>query len=278
MKQYALFLGCTVPVRAQAYEKSVRAVASRLGIGFVDIPELSCCGYPISSVWEQKALALAARNLALSEAVGISQMVCLCSACTLHLKEAASTLAQDAQRLQEVNQHLLRVGLTYHGTVSVSHIADVLLSSDFHVKRDLSHLHVACHHGCHYFNPSRFVNMPEMPLHRLVQRTGAQVVKYPTELECCGGGSMAVDERIPSALAKLKLQDVYEHSADLFTVVCPFCHIVYGASQKKLGLPFSVPVYFYPQLLGLAMGIDAAELGLSPAQAKTLLSQGGIPA
>ncbi|MEW6242859.1 MAG: heterodisulfide reductase-related iron-sulfur binding cluster [Bacillota bacterium] len=276
MKEYALFLGCTVPVRAQAYEKSVRAVASRLGIVLTDIPELSCCGYPISSVWEQKGLALAARNLALSETAGFGQMVCLCSACSLHLKESAERLNHDSQLLEETNQQLARVGLAYRGTVSVFHIVDVLLSLDFHVKRDLSHLHVACHHGCHYFNPSRFIRIMELPLHRLVERTGARLVEYPMELECCGGGSMAVDERIPAALARAKLQDVYEHAADLLTVICPFCYIVYGASQKKLGLPFSVPVYFYPQLLGLAMGIDASELGLSPAQAKTLLSQGGM--
>ncbi len=45
--KYALFLGCTIPVRGQNYEMSAREVAKKLDINFVDIPEFSCCGFPI---------------------------------------------------------------------------------------------------------------------------------------------------------------------------------------------------------------------------------------
>jgi heterodisulfide reductase subunit B len=48
LSQYLLYLGCTVPVRALQYEISARKVAERLGIQIVDIPEFSCCGYPIN--------------------------------------------------------------------------------------------------------------------------------------------------------------------------------------------------------------------------------------
>ena len=48
---YALFLGCTVPVRALNYELSVRKVAAKLGMEFVDVEDFLCCGYPIGAVW-----------------------------------------------------------------------------------------------------------------------------------------------------------------------------------------------------------------------------------
>jgi heterodisulfide reductase subunit B2 len=49
-------------------------------------------------------------------------------------------------------------------------------------------------------------------------------------------------------------------------LLCPFCDIMYEANQKKIekvyGEEFKLPVLFYPQLLGLAMGMEPDELGM----------------
>jgi heterodisulfide reductase subunit B len=70
ISKYALFLGCSVPLKGLNYELSTRKVAERLGIEFVDIPEFSCCGFPLKSIHHHSALTIAARNLALAEARG----------------------------------------------------------------------------------------------------------------------------------------------------------------------------------------------------------------
>ena len=50
--------------------------------------------------------------------------------------------------------------------------------------------------------------------------------------------------------------------------VCPFCNVMYDANQSaiehelQLQEKFRIPVLHYPQLLGLAMGLGARELGL----------------
>ncbi len=69
--EYTLFLGCTVPVRALNYEISARKVAEKLGLHLSDVPDFSCCGYPIKSVHRYAYLLMAARNLALAEKKGL---------------------------------------------------------------------------------------------------------------------------------------------------------------------------------------------------------------
>jgi hypothetical protein len=44
MKEYALFIGCTIATRGLNYEVSARKVAEAFGIKFVDIPAFGCCG------------------------------------------------------------------------------------------------------------------------------------------------------------------------------------------------------------------------------------------
>jgi len=70
----AVFLGCTVPVRNLSYELSAKRVAGELGLELVDIPDFSCCGYPVKSVHHETAYLLAARNLALAEGERIGHM------------------------------------------------------------------------------------------------------------------------------------------------------------------------------------------------------------
>ena len=92
-RPYVLYLGCTIPARAQNFEMSARKVAAALGIEFGDIPEFGCCGYPLTSVDEETPLLMAARNLALAEKAG-ADVCALCTACTGSLTEAAHRLAQ----------------------------------------------------------------------------------------------------------------------------------------------------------------------------------------
>lgn len=65
-EEFALFLGCTIPVRGIGYEISTRKVAKELGIKLVDL-NFSCCGYPLKSVDMVTAKSMATANLALAE-------------------------------------------------------------------------------------------------------------------------------------------------------------------------------------------------------------------
>jgi heterodisulfide reductase subunit B len=275
--RYALYLGCTAPVRAMNYELATRNTARRLGIELVDINDFGCCGFPLKSVHHETALLLSARNLALAEEQGLD-ICALCSACTGTLAEANYALQNDEELRERVNEELeASTGRTYNGTIRVRHFARILYE-EVGLERireavtvDLSGLRLAAHYGCHYLKPTEAhdgFDDPENPhsLDRLIEALGASSIYYEGRDQCCGGGILAADEQTALALPHLKLERVMAAGADALVVICPFCDIMYELQQRRIErlyeTRYNLPVVFYPQLLGLAMGLSADEIGL----------------
>ena len=138
------------------------------------------------------------------------------------------------------------------------------------VNKPLDQLLLAPHYGCHYVKPSELTvgfDSPDDPktLSQLISVTGATVADYPSLKECCGGGVLGFSEDIANALARIKLEDVAKTGAHALVLVCPFCNVMYEGQQKKIakaaGLDLKVPVVYYPQVLGLALGFSPDELG-----------------
>lgn len=274
--KYALFLGCTL-ARARHYEMAVSKVAERLGIELVYLDDFACCGYPVKSIDFLSATSLTARNLAAAEAAGLG-VATLCSACTATLTECSKELEHNHDLRDQVNEKLAEVGVEYKGDVTVKHFTRILYEDvgldrlRDEVKRDLSDFRVACHYGCHYLKPSEIYegfDDHEFPrsLDDLVNATGAKAVDYQNKMRCCGGSVLAVDEELCLGIAQGKLDDMKAAGANCITLVCPFCSIMYDDNQRKIESTFDVsynlPVLFYPQLLGLAMGLDPREIGLN---------------
>jgi len=282
--EYTLFLGCTVPVRALNYEISARKVAEKLGLHLSDVPDFSCCGYPIKSVHRYAYLLMAARNLALAEKKGLP-LCTLCSACCGSLTEANHEIQEDEKLRKQINEDLFEwVGLRYGGGIRVTHFIRVLDQEvgrkriSEQVRADLSSLRVAPHYGCHYTKPSTIYNKIENPedpksLDELIKATGAQSVQYEDKLQCCGGGVLAIDEQVALAMAHGKLDHLRAQQADAMILICPFCNIMYEGNQRKIEKAFQteykLPVLYYPQLLGLALGLEPDELGMKMNRVKT---------
>ena len=274
--KYAAFLGCTL-ARARHYEMAVSKVAERLGIELVYLDGFACCGFPARSIDFLSSMSLAARNLSVAEAEGLD-IATLCSACTATLTECCKELEHDHDLKDQVNEKLAEVGAEYKGDVTVKHFARILyedvgldrLKSE--TKRDLSDFRVACHYGCHYTKPSEIYegfDDHEFPktLDELVAAIGATPVDYQNKMRCCGGSVLAIDEELCLSITQGKLDDIKAAGANCITLICPFCSIMYDDNQRKIESTFDVsynlPVLFYPQLLGLAMGLDPREIGLN---------------
>lgn len=274
-KPYSLFLGCTIPVRAQNYEISTRAIAKMLGIEFAHVENFTCCGYPAAAVDFETSQIMAARNIALAEKLGYN--ICtICTACTGVLTEMAKELEHDSALREKMNKHLEKFDLKVDKSVKVKHFARVLLEEvgeekiSASIKIPLSNLSLAAHYGCHYLKPNSIYDnfdSDENPksLDRLIELTGAKSVDYLEKMNCCGGALLAVDENLALKITKKKLDNL-KNKADALILVCPFCSVMYDSSQKKIETTFSekyeIPVLYYPQLLGLAMGIDQKDLGI----------------
>lgn len=291
--RYALFLGCTVPIRGLNYELSTRRVCDKLGIELVDIPEFSCCGFPVRSVSNETGLVMATRNLALAEREGLP-IVTLCSACTETLVEASHLTKEYPDFLSRMNEKLAPLGLEYKGTTDVVHLARMLHEhygiDKLHdaVVRPLKGISVAAHYGCHYIKPSEIYGHyddPENPhtLDELIEITGADSVSYPMWQMCCGGAILGVKEKTALGMTKMKLDNVVARGVQALISICPFCSVMYEGNQKKIekdfGVEYKLPVIYYTQLLGLALGLNPKEdlgFALSRIKAKALLAQLGL--
>lgn len=273
--KYAFFLGCTVPVRNLNYELSARLVAQKLGLELVDLEDFQCCGFPLKSTHFLDSLVIAARNLALAEQAGLP--VCtLCSACGGSLSEANHLLQHDIELKSEVNDRLKAVGLEYQGTGQVKHFIRILYEDigaeriRGMITRPLTGFSFAPHYGCHYIKPSETaggIDPVEDPksLSELIEVTGAQALRYTTLLNCCGGSVLGVKEELANTLAGQKLGELSQLRTTGLVLICPFCNVMFEGQQKKvekkLEQKLKVPVLYYPQLLGLALGAAPDELG-----------------
>lgn len=275
MARYALYLGCTVPVRGMNYEMAARKVAERLGIELVDVDGFSCCGFPAKPLDWRAGLLMAARNLALAEAQALDVLT-LCSACTGTLTEASLRLKEDAKLRTWANEQLAEMDRTYRGTVRVCHFARMLYEKvgvealQAAATVSLADYGFAPHYGCHYLKPSHLYDGfddPENPqsLDRLIEATGARVVHYQDEGQCCGGGILGFDEEVALLVTRQKLDHVAAAGADAMVLICPFCAIMYEANQRRVEslyeTSYKLPVLYYPQILGLAMDFSPEEMG-----------------
>ncbi|UCH02492.1 MAG: CoB--CoM heterodisulfide reductase subunit B, partial [Candidatus Bathyarchaeota archaeon] len=138
------------------------------------------------------------------------------------------------------------------------------------IKKRLEPLTVASHYGCHYLKPSHVYSKeedPEFPssLDELVALTGAKSVDYEEKTQCCGGNILGVDDNITFNIASRKLDHIKATAVDGMNLICPLCNIIYDRNQRiierRLNKSYGIPVLFYPQILGLALGLPPEELG-----------------
>ncbi len=285
--QALLFLGCTVPVRNLNYELSARLVAEKLGLTLRDHEAFGCCGFPLKSLDTEDMHVTAARNLALASQED-SEIVALCNACAGSLSEVAHLLDSDRHARDRINKRLAEVGLKYERPVRVRHFMRMLFEEvgpegiAAAVTRRLEGVTLAPHYGCHYLKPSELTvgfDSPDVPhtLSDMIRSTGAGVADYPSLKDCCGGGLLGFSEGIANEMARKKLEDVAATGAHALVLVCPFCNVMYEGQQKKIAkqaeLDIKVPVVYYPQILGLALGLSSDELGfkLNRVKPKSLL-------
>ena len=269
--KYAFFIGCTALARLWGYETSSRKTAAKIGVELVDMPGSSCCGTTyLETLDEITALAMAARNICIAEEMGLD-IVTICNGCTEALVKANKKLKEDPGLRAEVNHVLADVGKEFKGTVDVKHYVRMLKDDvgleklGSMVVKPFEGLRVGAHYGCHMLKPSDVMlyDDPEAPttLDELIDLTGARSVQYPNKLECCAGPIMGVREDVTWSVGLEKVETVKKY-ADIMVTACPFCYITYERCQLMAENSPEVPVVHYPQLLGLALGLDYEDLGL----------------
>jgi len=272
----AVYWGCLIPHTQYAYEMSVREVLPRLGVELADLDNVSCCGIPMRSVNTHAFLYLATRNLAIAEKTGLTDLLVMCTGCHLSFSEAMHYLSQDAELRRKINSFLSDEELEYRGSIRIWHLIDFLHDVVREeairrtLKKSLNALKLASQYGCHGVRPSSLgrIDDPENPrkLDELIELLGAKSVNYPEKLDCCGALLTWSHPDAALTFTGLKLKAIQGHGFDGLVVSCPACHMMFDARQRAagatVGSKLNLPVLYYSQLLGIAMGIEEEKLGL----------------
>jgi len=256
--------GCSLEATAKEYDHSVRAVARVLDIDMVELSDWSCCGASSGhSTNRLLSLALPARNLALAEREG-RDMAVACAACFLRFKQTNYELKADPELRQEVEKI---IGMPYKGNVEVRHFLDIICREvgfeeiKRRVKRPLGGLKLVSYYGCYLVRPPEVTQFddPENPglMDELMTALGAGATDWSYKVECCGGNLMLSRSDIVVKLAGDIVEAAIEAGAVGIVSACPLCQANLDTRQPG---PEKVPVFYFTELLGLALGVDAARV------------------
>ncbi|MFT7860428.1 MAG: CoB--CoM heterodisulfide reductase iron-sulfur subunit B family protein [Sulfurimonas sp.] len=285
--KYALFTGCTAKQSTPEQMMSTMAVADKLGIELVELTEASCCGAShLQDYDEFLSLVLNARNIAYAEKHGLT-MVTICNTCQLNTAMTKHKLDNDAELKAKVNEKLAEVDLEYKGTSQVTHFLYAIID-DFGLDKikemvvtPLSQFNIAPFYGCHNIRPSELQNethkTPESAyrptsLDDLIIACGGQNVDYEEKNKCCG---FHVELQAPHTAAVLTgnaIAGAMDSDADWMVTPCPLCHLKLDTqthhASEAIGREVELPVLHMQQMVGLALGCSAEELGLKHHVAK----------
>ena len=270
---YAYYPGCSLHASAGEYDLSTRELFKALEIGLTEVPDWFCCGAtPAHNVDELLSLSLCAKNLELAEAVE-GDLAVACASCFSRLKFTQHTLAENATKRTQVEK-ALDAPLKLDG--NVKHLLDILARDlglerlAAAVKKPLSGLKVACYYGCLLTRHTDVPNLDcvEAPtiMEQVIEAVGAETVAWTHRLECCGANFTLSRPGVVIQLTNAILEAAKAAGADCIMVGCPLCHGNLDIRQKEIegvySTSYNLPVFYLTQLVGVAVGLESAKLGL----------------
>lgn len=270
MLTYAYYPGCTQESGSKEYDISVRLVCEQLGIELQELEDWSCCGAVHTSVTDPLlAMTLPARNLALAEEQGLTEIVTPCSGCYKNFRSASLAIKADPALRQQVNEALPDHKL--EGDVTVKHPLYVIVDDygleRLEVVRPVDGLQVACYYGCVLTRPRDEFDSPEKPqaMDRLMRALGAEPVPFPYKAKCCGGAVLLSHTHVAVDLTAKVLLSAKEAGADCVALGCPMCQVALdlyqSQAEKALGTRLDLPILYFTQLMALALGVERGRLG-----------------
>ena len=270
----AFYPGCSLESSAKEYKESTLLVARLMGLDMKEIPGWICCGATAAHMSnEMLAVALPAYDLLEAKRMGVDAVVASCAACYSRMRSANHELRRDPALVDRVEEVL---GERYEGDMEVKHfievVSEVAVREDLkaRVEAPLEGVKIASYYGCLLVRPAEVTGFddredPRM-LDRLVEMVGAEPVEWRYKVECCGASLAFSRPDVSDKMSGDILQDAKDAGADLVMVACPLCHSNLDLRQcdieKRIGADLEIPILYFTQVLGLALGVSARSLGI----------------
>jgi heterodisulfide reductase subunit B len=100
----------------------------------------------------------------------------------------------------------------------------------------------------------------------VVRRCGAETVDWSFKTDCCGASFSLTLVDVVHELTGKVLANAKACGANCIAVACSLCHANLDARQPEISAkrdePFDLPVFYFTQLVGLALGLPPKALGL----------------
>ncbi len=272
-KRLAYYPGCSGLGTSMEYDKSTRMLCAALGLDLADVEDWSCCGStPAHTIDHALSTALSARNFVQAEKQGLDDVVTPCPSCLKNLRTALHRMDDPywGPKAEKLLGGKLEKPHTVRAVLQVIHEDITPEAVAAKVKRPLTGLKVVPYYGCLMSRPAELMRFgdPENPtaMDDLLAAAGATVLPFPLKVECCGA-SMGIPRN--DAVTRLSGKIVglaVSLGADVIAAACPLCQMNLDLRQGQInragGTSHNIPVMYYTQLLGLALGLPEKGLGL----------------
>jgi heterodisulfide reductase subunit B2 len=260
VKDVSYYPGCSLHGTAREYDESLRAVTSLLEIGLHELENWTCCGASSAHCTDHHlAVALATRNLAIAEKED-RELLVPCVACYNRFKVAEKEVKSHSENLP--------IQYAYQGNVPIRYALDFFseepILDAIRTKRvkPLSGLRVACYYGCLTVRPPGLTAIKnyENPEHmdRLMEALGAESLPWSYKTDCCGASLVMTRTDIVRKLSGRLLAMALEAEADCIVTGCSMCQANLDTRQEEIkkeeGGRYDIPVLYFTELMGLALG------------------------
>ena len=261
--------GCTLKTSAKNLEQSAFKIMEKLGHEMVEMDDWNCCGV-VSSLSDDDLMRHLAplRSLIHVEDQGDDKVITLCDMCCNTLKQTNLRVKERPEDLETLNAFMDREN-DYKGTVTIYHFLEFLRDEIGFatikklVKNPLKGMKIMPYYGCMMLRPREVaIDDAEDPviLSDLLKVLGAEVIDNPFKIECCGSYHTVENKEIVSNRAHRITNFALERGADAIMLSCPLCRFnidVRGKEAEKYFKDYKqIPVYYYTQLIAIALGID----------------------
>lgn len=293
MQKIAYFPGCTLKTTAQSMETSAMASAEKLGYEMVELPDWVCCGVVPSLTSDDLMRHLAPlRNMVRLEGIldeGLvddGRLLTLCSMCFNTLRRTDKRIRENPDDLTKLNDFMYKEN-DYTGRAEILHFLEMLDNDGLEkigekLQRSLDGMKIAPYYGCMLLRPKEIgIDDPERPtiMHRFIEQLGGAPVNWNAGARCCGSYHTVSEKDIVVELVKGILENARKHKAEAVITTCPLCAFNLDDRQKDIREKYpefqSMPVFYFSQLLGLALGVETEKLGLDD-KAKAFLQAKGL--
>jgi succinate dehydrogenase cytochrome b subunit len=276
----AYWPGCVSRGFTPELHGSMAKIAPLLDLELVELDRACCTGAGVIAEHNQElADTLNARTFALAQQVdGAETMMNICSTCQGAQSECQERLDASGEYRARINETIAAEGLSYERGLTNKNFLWLLVEEiglerlSARVVRPLENLKVGPFYGCYIVRPRERLGIDaERPrdryLHQVIEALGGTVTEYAGMRKCCGFPIITMNKEASLKQAGRHLGDARDAEADCLVTPCPLCHLNLDLQQplaeRAVGRDLDMPVLHLPQLVGLALGLEPAELGLN---------------